>query len=336
MPAAGARLDSLMSKFFTDKYLKYTAALRGAPVEGDRQCEYCGYNLRGLRYGKVCPECGTPIRYRRDPDLAFHEMPLPLIKGFRLSCWMAIVAIVAIPAVLITGTGIAGSTLGLALMALIVGLWLAAVWRLTQPLDLPQAVAYGFSPRSRLRHAARWLQFGWAVAVGSGAANQAQGALAFPTPVFDSLAVVGVLVGVVGIGALALFLARFAAWVRNEFAAKAFTAAVWGAVLLGPLLLLLPVVRVTFGPLVVFVLPMILVVIVVLMIVSIAAFPAGLYSLSRSVDWSVVHALDRTDRDRRLHERLAPRPPPRPESTGSIDLAEPSEDTPGAPPGTEQ
>jgi len=321
-----------MSKFFTDKYLKYTAALRGMPVEGDRQCEYCGYNVRGLRYGKVCPECGTPIRYRRDPDLAFHEMPLPLIKGFRVSCWMAIVAIGAIPALLIAGTGIAGSTLGLALMALIVGLWLAAVWRLTQPLDLPQAVAYGFSPRSRLRNAARWLQFGWAVAVGSGAANQAQASLAFPTTLFDSLAVVGVLVGVAGIGALALFLARFAAWVRNEFAAKAFTAAVWSTVFLGPLMLLLPVIKVTIGPFVFFLVPVILLVIAVLLIVSVAAFPIGLYSLSRSVDWSVIHALDRTDRDRRLHGRLAPRPPPRPEATGPIELTEPPRDTPGAPP----
>jgi hypothetical protein len=322
-----------MSKFLTDKYEKHMAALRGQPIEQDRQCEYCGYNLRGLRYGRACPECGTPIRYRRDPHLAFHEMPLPLIKGFRLSCWMAILAIGGIPAVLITGSGIAGSSIGLALLTVIVGLWLTAVWRLTQPLDLPQAIAHGFSPRSRLRNAARWLQFGWVLALGSVVANQAQAALAFPTTLFGSLTIVGVLIGVAAIGALALFLARFAAWVRNEFAARAFTAAVWGMLLLGPLVLLLPVIRVTFGPLVILIVPLVTVVIVLLLLVSVAAFPVGLYSLSRSVDWSVIHAVDRTDRDRRLHERLAPRPPPRPESTGPIELAEPSEDTAGPPPG---
>ena len=56
-----------MAQFFTDKYLKYRAALERRPVEDDRQCDQCGYNLRGLRFGGRCPECGTTIRYRRDP-----------------------------------------------------------------------------------------------------------------------------------------------------------------------------------------------------------------------------------------------------------------------------
>ena len=325
-----------MSRYLTDKYLKYTAALRGKPIDQDTQCEYCGYNLRGLRYGKACPECGTPIRYRREPDLAFYEMPLPLIKGFRLSCWMAILAFVGIVACWMIGGLRGGSVISPVLMLVVVGLWLTAVWRLTQPLNVPQAVAHGLSPRSRLRNAARWLQSGWALAAGSLAANQAQAALAFPTPLFDSLFVVGVLIGIVGIAALALFLARFANWVRDEFAARAFSTAVWGGVILTPLVLLLPVINVPIGPFGIFLAPMILVVIIVLLLVTVAAFPVGLYSLSRSVDWSVIHAKERTERDRRLHERLAPRPPPRPESTGPIDLADPPPDTPGEPPGARQ
>ena len=321
-----------MSKYLTDKYLKYMAALRGKPIEQDTQCEYCGYNLRGLAYGKACPECGTPIQYRREPDLAFYEMPLPMIKGFRLSCWMAILAFAGIVACgVIPGLG-GGSVITPVLMLVVVGLWSTAVWRLTQPLDVPQAIAHGFSPRSRLRNAARWLQSGWALAAGSLAASQAQAALAFPTTLFDKLFVIGVLIGIVGIGALALFLARFANWVHDEFAARAFTAAVWGVVFLAPLVLLLPVINITIGPLVIFLVPVILVVIIVLLLVTIAAFPVGLFSLSRSVDWSVIHARDRTDRNRRLHARLAPRPPPHPESTGPIDLAEPPRDTPGEPP----
>jgi hypothetical protein len=321
-----------MSKYLTDKYLKYTAALRGKPIDQDTQCEYCGYNVRGLSYGKACPECGTPIRYRREPDLPFYEMPLPLIKGFRLSCWMAIVAFVGIVACwFIPGLG-GGSAAVVVLALVVVGLWLTAVWRLTRPLNLPQAFAHGFSPRSRLRNAARWLQSGWALAVGSLAANQAQAALAFPTTLFDNLFVVGVLIGIVGIGALALFLARFANWVRDEFAARAFTTAVWGWVFLAPLLLLLPVIQVTMGPLIIFLVPVLIVVIIALVLVTIAAFPVGLFSLSRSVDWSVSHATDRTDRDRRLHERLAPRPPTHVESAGPIHLADPPPETPREPP----
>jgi fatty acid desaturase len=173
---------------------------------------------------------------------------------------------------------------------------------------------------------------GWALAAGSLVADQAQAALVFPTTLFGNLWGVGVLVGISGIGALALFLARFAYWVRDEFAAKAFATAVWGGVFSAPLVLLLPAIRVTIGPFVIFLVPVILVVIVLLLLVTVAAFPVGLYSLSRSVDWSVVHAKDRTDRDRRLHERLAPRPPPRVVPTGDIDLADSPPETPGEPP----
>jgi hypothetical protein len=312
-----------MSRFLTDKYLKYMAALRGRTLDRDQPCEYCGYNLRGLRYGQVCPECGTPIRYRRDPDLALHEMPLPLVKGFRLSFWLASLAIAALPVVLFMRAGSPGSAAGLVLVGAIVGAWLTAVWRLTRPSEVPQAVAHGFARRSRLRRAARWLQFGWALAFGSLVAGRAQATLVFPTPVFDGLFVVGVVIGAVGIAALALFLARFSAWVRNDFAARAFTAAVWGILFLGVFVPLVPVIGAAFGPLVVFLRPMVVVVIIVLLLVSVAAFPVGLYSLSRSVHWSVIPARDRTDRDRRLHERLAPRPLPRPESGDPIDLAEP-------------
>jgi hypothetical protein len=320
-----------MSKFLTDKYLKYVAALRGKTIEGDDECEYCGYSLRGLRYGKVCPECGTPIRYRREPDLAFHEMPLPLIRSFRLSCWMAGLAFAACGWIIFnwaTGGMSAGSGLGMLLMAAVVGLWVTAVWRLTRPLEIPQAIRHGFSPRDRLRNGARWLQFGWVLAFVAQAASQAQGVISGPTGPFNLLTVIGILLGVIGIGVLALFLARFAAWVRDEFAAKAFATAVWGTVFLAPLVLLMPVISATIGALSLFVVPMIAVLIALLLVASIAAFPVGLFSLSRSIDWSLVHARDRTDRDREMHERMATRAPQRPETTDPIKLAEPRSDTP--------
>jgi hypothetical protein len=312
-----------MSRFLTDKYLKYMAALRGRPVERDTECESCGYNLRGLRYGSVCPECGTPIQYRRDPHLAFHEMPLPLIKSFRLSCWMLILAFAGLVGFFVTGGLAAGGRVGGLLMIAVAGLWVLAAWRLTQPLDLPQAVRHGFAPRDRLRIAARWLQFGWLAAVGGLIVSRAQAALGGPARLFTFLPLVGVVFGVVGIGVLAIFLSRFAQWLQNEFAAKAFTVAVWGTALATPLVLLLPVISVTIGTLTFLVIPGIVVLIGLLLVISIGAFPVGLLSLSRSIDWSVVHAEQRMERDRQMHERLAPRPPARPAPTGDIELAEP-------------
>jgi hypothetical protein len=321
-----------MSRFLTDKYLKYMAAIRGRPVEGDAQCESCGYNLRGLRYGSVCPECGTPIQYRRDPELGFHEMPLPLIRSFRLSCWMLILAFAGLVVFGMTGGLAAGGTVGGSLMLAVAGLWVLATWRLTRPLDLPQAVRHGFAQRDGLRIAARWLQFGWLAAVGSFVAARAQAAIGGPADLFMFLALVGVVLGVVGIGVLAIFLARFAMWLQNEFAAKAFTLAVWGTVLVTPLVLMLPVISATVGGLTFILVPGIIVLVGLLLVISIGAFPAGLLSLSRSVDWSVTHARDRMDRDRQMHERLAPRAPPRPQRAGDIELAEPSGDAGEKPP----
>ena len=40
-----------MAQFFTDKYLKYRAALQGRAIDTDKPCDQCEYNLRGLRYG---------------------------------------------------------------------------------------------------------------------------------------------------------------------------------------------------------------------------------------------------------------------------------------------
>lgn len=57
--------------------------------EGDRPCGSCGYNLKGLSPGGVCPECGTPIRPRAGtseiaPDLL--EAPRSLVTTIGLAC----------------------------------------------------------------------------------------------------------------------------------------------------------------------------------------------------------------------------------------------------------
>lgn len=57
--------------------------------EGDRPCGSCGYNLKGLSPGGVCPECGTPIRPKAGtseiaPDLL--EAPRSLVTTIGMAC----------------------------------------------------------------------------------------------------------------------------------------------------------------------------------------------------------------------------------------------------------
>ena len=56
-----------MSTFFSNKYLKYRRLLeRGAgasSIDKDLACANCNYNLRGLKPGRVCPECGRVIPF---------------------------------------------------------------------------------------------------------------------------------------------------------------------------------------------------------------------------------------------------------------------------------
>ena len=297
--------------------------MQGRAIDTDKPCYQCGYNLRGLRYGGVCPECGTPIRFRRDADLAFDELPLRMIKKFRLSTWMATGAVGGVLVVPVAHYMLPAAPGGyeVAVIALIV-LWFVAVWRLTEPLDMPQAANYGLSKGSWLRRAARWLQCGWVLAV-------VAWNLAAATPAV-TLAVTagGAVLGLVGVVALAMHLARFAGWVRDDFAAKAFNLAVFGIPFAVMLSLLIPLVGVSFGVMRFLVIPLVVVPIALLLLASILAFPVGLLSLNHALGWSVVHAGARAERSRELHERMAARPAPIPPPPDPIELAEPSADPP--------
>ena len=318
-----------MAQFLTDKYLKYRDALRGGPVAPDVRCEQCGYSLRGLRYGGACPECGTPILYRRDPNLPFEEMPLDLIKRFRTSAWAAcftlagLVALqlggpVVLSAVRVGGLPFVPRLAFTSVMFAVAAAWMAAVWALTPALETPQATRRGLSPQSRLRRTARWLQVGWVLYAGIEVLLALLGPANSP-PVLGLAGILASLMGTVGIAAFALWLARFADWMGNRFAEGALQMAGFGAAMGVLLLLTAPVIKLAAGGLTIVLLPLVLVLAVLLLILFLAAFPAGLFSLSRSVGWSVVHARARARRDREMHERMVPRPPSVPETGEPIE-----------------
>ncbi|MCH8259861.1 MAG: hypothetical protein IIC46_06615 [Planctomycetes bacterium] len=311
-----------MGQFLSNKYLKFRSAMQGGLIDVDKKCDQCGYILRGLRYGGACPECGTSIVLRSDPNLAFHEMPLPLIKQFRVNSWIATFSAAGFVGLLVFGRGLVGSAVGLAVPILgLIGVWIYAVWRLTPVLDQPQAAAYGFARGGRLRLAARWLQFGWVLAALSIPSSVLFSRSPFGFGLFTTLFFVGLGLGLLGLVCFVMFLRRFAGWVGDDFAERAFNMAVWGNMIAIPLAVGLANMIFGLGPFLIIVVPLFVVPVAALLIASMLAFPVGLLSLSRSVDWSVVHSRREAERARALREKMAPRPAPLPEPPAQIELA---------------
>ena len=315
-----------MGQFFSNKYLKYRSAMQGAPIEGDKLCDQCGYNVRGLRYGGACPECGTPIVLRADRDLPFHEMPLPLIKQFRVNSWIATLSVAGFVGLLVFGRNLAGSGVSVsALTVVVIGLWIYSVWRLTPVLDQPQAAAYGFSRDGRFRLVVRWLQVGWVLAAVSIPLGAVFAGSTFGFTFFLTLFFVGLGLGLLGLACFIMFLRRFAGWVGDEFAERAFNLAVWGNVIAIPLAFALANMIFGLGPFLLLLVLLLVLPVAALLLASLLAFPVGLLSLSRSVDWSVVHSRREAARARALRETMAPRRAPLPDDAQEIELTESDE-----------
>lgn len=124
----------------------YLKTLRGAQPQTtvtDRKCRKCGYSLKGLPQGGVCPECGTPfagVRVGRFCD-NLTDAPIEYLRTLRLGLLMlggAVVVLVSgLAATFILGFGaIAGA-------ALLVGvLWMVGVWIAVTPRSIDD----GFAP----------------------------------------------------------------------------------------------------------------------------------------------------------------------------------------------
>ena len=135
------------------------------------------------------------------------------------------------------------------------------------------------------------------------------------------------LVGMAGVVCLAVLLARLAAWAGDEFAEKAFNISVFGSAFGCAILFIIPFLAFLIGNFA-FIVAVAGLAIVVL---SMMAFPVGLLALSRSVNWSVVHAEERLDRSRALAARIVRRDDRQPAAVRNapIPLADPADSVPG-------
>lgn len=100
-------------------------------LEHDRPCGTCGYNLKGLSPGGVCPECGSPIRPRSGtseiaPELL--EAPRATVVSIGYGC-LGLVGLTVLEFLVNVGMGLGkASTLWLSAVGVCFGLaWVAGV-----------------------------------------------------------------------------------------------------------------------------------------------------------------------------------------------------------------
>jgi hypothetical protein len=277
-----------------------------AIIEVDRACLGCGYNLRGLREGINCPECGLPSALPKDLDDPLALMPRSVIAAFIIGCWSAsICVLLTVALVVLMRLNIWPAWIMIAGHAAVSVLWVGATILITPAFALPQAIVRGFSITSRLRRSARWLQLGWVAFAGAALLSEA-----VPNPAaalsnfFYLVQVGGFLAGMAGIVVLSILLQRLAEWTRDEEAGTAFNWGMWGLPVMTPLLFVdWPVF--TSNALLKFAVPL-------LWLCLACTFPYGLLSLSKSVTLSIVHSFEhehrqerKAERDRKHQEKLA-------------------------------
>lgn len=284
-----------MGQFMSNKYIRYSDALRGRLIEKDKPCRYCGYNLRGLRLGGRCPECGTTIVLENSLQDALVHAPLQVIRRLRLGFWLAVVllpALMLLPfAVVRTGSPSELFAGGLCMIAVA---WTVSVWMMTPAIEVPAGVRRGFGAGSKLRWAARLLQLGWPLSMMSmiGAMMLMPAVGPMPTlAAFLGLASgVSALAGLAGVVVLSVLLRRLAEWCSDDLAGKMLD---WTSIGI-PLCAIVCTVS--------FAVPILALVgcfFIIVFVITMLCFALAMALLARAVTWSVHHAHEAQQRDKR-------------------------------------
>lgn len=206
-----------------------SAAVPAGENEGliafDLSCTSCGYNLRGLRAGGLCPECANPIDRSLRGDLLIYADPAWLRRlhlGVRLMLWYVVLSIMM--GVLGGIVGGLGLPLIIAMLpALAVGfVYVASVYCLTTQEPRISGSEESMTLRNVIRASALVSYAGSLIGVLS-MFNGSQ-------PIIEVCGTVLQGVGLVAVLGIFVYLRRFATRIPDEKLARSTRTVMWGLV----------------------------------------------------------------------------------------------------------
>lgn len=111
----------------------------GRPIDSDRPCHSCGYNLKGLKYGDRCPECGTPARSRtRHEGSRIFDSPMSYLRRLRTGAVLLVASAFLLIASVVwlhvpSRTMISAGAVTASLIPWCIGVWIVTAPRPKQP-----------------------------------------------------------------------------------------------------------------------------------------------------------------------------------------------------------
>lgn len=283
----------------------------GAVILTDRACPVCEYNLRGLRVGMRCPECGHPVKsISAVLEENFTDAPIGYLKSLRFAFALMLGGFLGTTlSILIVSEfsqlAARGAALGCA------GAWWLGVYIATEPRRRSDAPA-GASANERrvLRAVNRATQGGWVVwLLIQILISTRLTAGTTPHTVAMVAATVVSLVALVGLVPLLIHLMDFAHWSGNSELADRLRLCAWGLGIFGSLQLLTPAIgaaaQVTSG---ILALPFAMLILVLpftlfLFLASEVLFLVCLFQLWHSARWAVRNWASAREKERRQRER---------------------------------
>ncbi len=224
-------------------------------ISTDRECDHCGYNLRGLPEGSKCPECGTSIRRisRKLSGTMSNEAPSRFVRllwlGFSLAS-LAIIGLIVVPIFLGVLWAMSVTTgliywAALALNFLAPFLWVAGIWLVTSPRpNQGQIVPDKVLDNDRYRLLIRLASAAWPVylLVSMGISTLTSK----PTPpsalLMVPLSIVHIIAGTiawVGLMPTCVYFAELGHWASHDHLAQRLRSTAWAMAVFGTITVIL-------------------------------------------------------------------------------------------------